>query len=327
MTELIDAADRGDVSAVMQHIDQAGARTSGGRTALMCAADNNHVACVEILVDKDARLQNADGWTALIYAAMNNHIEYAKLLLVETRLTINNRWDRFCLGTTALMVAATYGYDELVSLLMSYEARMIDSSDSTALMCAIRDGHIKSVELLAELEHGIKGGREMTALMHAAMYNRPAAIRFLRNYEKSILNEEGWTALMYAVYSDNADCARLLLCEAGAQSSSEWGSYGAETTALMIAASRGLTHIVRLLKPYEQGLKDAAGHTASWHAQHNAYDGYDDELPGGHLHILALLGDEEDNRALPPADRVTFIEAAISGSIDLVQDRTSEAGQ
>ena len=56
----------------------------------MCAADNNHVACVEILVDKEARLQNAEGWTALIYAAMNNYVDCAKLLLVETRLTISN---------------------------------------------------------------------------------------------------------------------------------------------------------------------------------------------------------------------------------------------
>lgn len=42
MSELIDAAERGDVNGVMQHIDQVGRRTPGGKTALMCAAANNH---------------------------------------------------------------------------------------------------------------------------------------------------------------------------------------------------------------------------------------------------------------------------------------------
>ncbi|EFO60972.1 Protein 21.1 [Giardia lamblia P15] len=334
MSELIDAAERGDVNGVMEHIDQVGRRTPGGRTALMCAAANNHASCVEILVSKEARLQNAEGWTALIYATMNNYIDCAKLLLVETRLTMAGRWDQFSYGTTALMVAATYGYDELVCLLMTYEAGMVDSSDSTALMYAIREGYtisaerMRLIELLAGLEHGIKGGRGMTALMHAAMYSRPAAIRFLRNRENFFRNDEGWTALMYAAYSDNADCVRLLLCEAGAQASSDWGPYGPGTTALMIAASRGLIQIVHLLKPYEQGLQDAAGHTASWHARYNAHDTQDEEISEGHLHVLSLLGAELDDRLSPPSsDRLTLFEAAISGSIDLVQSKIDEAGR
>lgn len=56
-----------------------------------------------------------------------------------------NRWDQFSSGTTALMVAATYGYDELVRILMAYEAGMIDSSDSTALIYAIREGYVVSL--------------------------------------------------------------------------------------------------------------------------------------------------------------------------------------
>lgn len=328
MTALIDAAQRGDINGVMQHIDQACMQTESGRTALMSAATNNHVACVKVLVSKEARLQNTDGWTALIYAVMDNYIECAKLLLVETRLTIRNRWDQFGLGTTALMVAATYGYEELVSLLIPYEARMIDSYDSTALMCAVRDGNIKCAELLANIEYGIKGAYGMTALMTAAMYDRPTAIQFLRNNERFILNEDGWTALMYATYSNNVDCVRLLLCEAGIQTISEWGSYGAGTTALMIAASRGLTHIVYLLKPYEQGLEDSDGHTASWHAQYNAYDYQDEKLPEGHLHILSLLEDESSDRSSPPSlDKISLFEAAISNSIDLVQEMIGDAGQ
>lgn len=334
MSELIDAAERGDVNGVMQHIDQVGRRTPGGKTALMCVAANNHPGCVEILVSKEACFQDAEGWTALIYAVMNNYIDCAKLLLVETGLTMANRWDQFSSGTTALMVAATYGYDELVRILMAYEAGMIDSSDSTALIYAIREGyvispgHIRSIELLAELEHGIKGGCGMTALMHAAMYNRPTAIRFLRTRENSFRNDEGWTALMYATYSNNIDCVRLLLCEAGAQTSSDWDFYKPGTTALMIAASRGLTHIVHLLKSYEQGLQDTAGHTASWHAQYSAHNTQDEEVSEGHLHILSLLGDELGDRLPPPSpDGLTLFEAAISGSIDLVQSRIDEAGQ
>lgn len=87
--------------------------STAGETPLMMAALKGHVAWMQRLIDRGARL-NLDGWTPLHYAATGPSTE-AVAMLVARGARLDARSPN---GSTALMMASRYGPESSVSLLL-----------------------------------------------------------------------------------------------------------------------------------------------------------------------------------------------------------------
>ncbi|TNJ27930.1 Ankyrin repeat protein 1 [Giardia muris] len=107
---------------------------------------------------------------------------------------------------------------------------------------------------------------------------------------------------MLAAFNGKTDCARLLLSEAGKQTTKEYNDFPPGTTALMMAAHRNRPEVVKLLLPYEQGLKDSKGHTAQWHANNGVSWG------GDFTQVRKLLENEGTTRLPPPSNPAELLK-------------------
>ncbi|KAE8302897.1 Ankyrin repeat protein 1 [Giardia duodenalis] len=156
VTALMIAASHGYDGAVvaLAETPEARMKDSGkGRTALMAAAINGHASTVSLLIDKEARMQNAEGWTALMYAAAYNMDEVVSVLIpAEAQVQMKDGW-------TALMTAARNGHLQAASLLLPYEAGLLKKSKYSALYYASTHGHTEMVTLLLSEEREKKYAR------------------------------------------------------------------------------------------------------------------------------------------------------------------------
>ena len=86
--DLFEAAENGCDKCCRKYINQAGKTKTHkiknteykGVTALMLAATNGYTKCVELLAEKEARMQDSNGWTALMFAAKSGHLDTVKAL-------------------------------------------------------------------------------------------------------------------------------------------------------------------------------------------------------------------------------------------------------
>lgn len=139
------------------------------------------------------------------------------------------------------------------------EVRCYDGFGRTALMYAAEQGNCACVKMLVDLEGGMQNKYGLTALMFAIQRNRYKVIPHLLEKEAKMKDNSGWTGLMYAVTRGQMECVKILLCEVTLQRNDGY-------TALMMAVEQGKEELVALLKPYEQGMSDHEGRTASWFA-------------------------------------------------------------
>lgn len=167
---------------------------------------------------------NNSGKTALMLATMNRNTIAVKLLRkLEAKMTLSTficrTWK--LTNATALMMAACYGYADIVRLLVKYEARCIESSF------------------------------HRTALMAAAYFNHASCVEVLLEYEAGMQRREGSTALMLAVSSGYYDIAALLVKLEANISTNAKSTYGEGASALTMAAALNSYQMVELLAPYE----------------------------------------------------------------------------
>ena len=163
-----------------------------GWTALMSASANGHEACVKLLLEAKATVDQADndGFTPLIIAAQDGAVDMVATLAAapETDILRSVAYDggaggqRYrrdtetgCLpeGTTPLMVASRNRHLETVRLMISTGKVDIDAmrrTGETAVFIAARQGHYDLVQLLgnsgADLD--IPAAEGWTATMVAA---------------------------------------------------------------------------------------------------------------------------------------------------------------
>lgn len=127
-----------------------------GITPLMFAAMENHVDCIELLLnaqaDKDT--QDKDGKTALHHACIHGKLDSVKVLVAETG---TNRSIQDKNGFTPLHEACRHGHLDIVKeLLIAYPDAgakrdlVSDTFGTTALHLASYHGHLKIVEFLVE---------------------------------------------------------------------------------------------------------------------------------------------------------------------------------
>lgn len=167
-------------------------------------------------------------------------------------------------GTTALMLAAQNGHLECVKLLFEYEKGMRRTTDNrNALELAIENGHIEISKLLNDAEGTVPDkaksyGYCKTDLINAVIANKPVDVWSLAAIQARLHDEYGKTALMYAAERNFTNLIKILVePEAGMTMLSEWRG----ATALMWAARLGHYEACELLVS-EAGAQDSYGMTA-----------------------------------------------------------------
>lgn len=129
------------------------------RTPLMYLAMHNHDNMSQEALENAVKLlaQYQDGFddyygkTALIYATEANNPSVVQLLVHYTKSEVRKKMVSFQ-GKTSLMIAAERGYTSVLSILLPYEKKIVNSMGVSALMLAARSGHTDCVRLLAPHE-------------------------------------------------------------------------------------------------------------------------------------------------------------------------------
>ena len=134
-TALMYAAENGHMSCVqlLLPVSDVLAKDEDGLTALICAAANGNTSCLDLLLlVGDALAKDRDGWSALMCATT-----YGRSLCVQLLLPVSDCSARNRQGKTASDIALVYGYPELGRLIDAYalsvaERTLLDSSTASA---------------------------------------------------------------------------------------------------------------------------------------------------------------------------------------------------
>ncbi|TNJ26986.1 Kinase, NEK [Giardia muris] len=317
MTALMLAAEKGYAECILLLEEEAGMQDKGGWTALMHAAYNGHSNCIPLLkeevekknnsgqtalmkaaecgqtkciplLEKEIGKQDSSGWTALMFAAFYGKTDCIRHLLSETGKQTTKNCNGFPPGATALMLAARRNHPKIVELLLPYEQGLKDSKEHTAKQYAKKKKKGNSTRIIQLLE---KEGTERIPPPSPGLTSQERINKLTAENEslkKELSQPEGKTSslenpptrteesLISSAIQGDLNTLRRHLDQAGQKDSSGM-------TALMHAASRGQTEVVRLLRPLEARLQDGRGWTALMHA-----------VRGGHEECVGLLLLERD---------------------------------
>ena len=189
-TELVEAAERGDLARVAQLLD-AGAdieqRDARGRTPILAATHGKRLAVVEYLITRgaDVNAQDRQQDSAFLFAGASGQTDIVRVTLAAgADLKSTNRY-----GGTALIPACHYGHVETVRLLLGTAIRIdhVNRLGWTALLEAVilGDGgraHTDIVRLL--ITHGanvnLGDNQGVTPLQHAVQKQQNAIVALLR---------------------------------------------------------------------------------------------------------------------------------------------------
>ena len=179
MTDLVDAAKRGDGHAVHRLVESGtdlGATGPMGYTALHWAGVRGHWRIFEELVAAGAPVDavGADGGTPLHWACHHDRADMVLLLLdAGADPEVMNRW-----GRAPLHVAARRGCDEVAALLLErgVDPNITTKEGWTPLHVAYRSGHPRSAELLLArgADPGVTDADGLTPI--AAARERPESV-------------------------------------------------------------------------------------------------------------------------------------------------------
>lgn len=224
MTDIINAAQRGDTAAVRALLDanpKAFSRGDAqGMTPLLWAAVQGHAPVVELLLARgaDASVKDPRGTTALLLAAERGHLDVVRLLIPSAGADERGE---------ALRRAVSTGRTELSVWLLDEVGVALEyggKDGKTPLACATISGHAALAEEL------LRRGAQVEA--HSST--------FLPLEERE---DSGWHPLHYAADRRHPLLVQLLL-DAGAEVDARTTE---GTTPLMLAAARGDEDNVRLL--------------------------------------------------------------------------------
>jgi ankyrin repeat protein len=214
-------------------------------TALMLAAQNNHVQVVRYLHEKgaDINLCNSMKNTALMLAAEAGHDEAVKLLIeCGANIGLHNQY-----GHTALIIAAGKGHLEVVKLIVQKDPAQVKVRNNyykNCLIMAAEFGEVHIVRWLTEefgdIDINIETNRGVTPLMFASGCGTDSCVEIVKiliakGAEVNKESVEGDTAMLWAAIGGNAEIVRIL--HMGGAHVNQTNHRG--LTALMKAAERG----------------------------------------------------------------------------------------
>ena len=215
-----------------------GEETVNSNSIFFTAIENGDISKVRELLKNgtDVSSTNAEGWSALHLAVKANKPAIVKELLSNKKINMNptlpidsvftdsdTKW--YADGQTPLLLAAYYGYSDIVTMLLSYGADILakDSiDDAMAIHIASAKGYYKVVEAILDsaaarnskidiVNAGDNTGT--TPLMWAAMNNQVTVISILIRYKANVnmQDDDGWTPLHFAAASDSYRAVEILL--------------------------------------------------------------------------------------------------------------------
>ncbi|KAE8303743.1 Kinase, NEK [Giardia duodenalis] len=234
---------------------------------------------------------NLSALPQLIRAAHTNDMETVRMLVSEG-IGIGQRDEQ---GMTALMHAAQQGHVGPVRLLVERGNGLQDRNGWTALMHAAHNGHPGAARILAPYEYWRRDNNGRTALMMATQQGSLEVVKLLLDHEKGLKDKQHHNALYHALENGHLGVAEMIIPYE--DPTDEKG-----VTALMRAAARGDTGMVRLLIPVQKGIKDSNGDTAFMHA-----------LKNQHADIALLLREHEAPSWTP------LMCAAFTGDVTMVR--------
>ena len=184
----------------------------------------------------DVNAVNGEGWSALHLAVKANNAAIVKELLSNKRINMNptlpvdsilmdggSKW--YADGQTPLLLAAYYGYADLVSMLLNYGADIMAKDtidDAMAIHIASAKGYANVVMAILDSSAAKASSMDIanigdntgtTPLMWAAMNNQVTVISILIKYKANVnmQDDDGWTPLHFAAASDSYRAAEILL--------------------------------------------------------------------------------------------------------------------
>ena len=121
-----------------------------GDTPLMLASSHGHFSTVDMLIQKDAKIdiKRKDGFHSALFAAQKGHIDVLKLLIEKSPNVTDLKGYK---GMTPLVAASKNGHMSIVEYLLSLPQIDIDSQEndgSTPLIWATYENHTNVVQLL-----------------------------------------------------------------------------------------------------------------------------------------------------------------------------------
>lgn len=227
-TALHFAAKHGDEMAIRRVLpyydSDVNTWDAAGRTPLIWASKEGHVAIVEALLKHgaDAALaDDIDNKTSLMWAAGNGHSQVVEQICRETdpSLHINARDAE---GRTPLIWAAKGGHVAVVDTLLMYNADAALSEETyneTALMWAAENGHGQVVErLCGETDRNrhidVRGWRGFTAMTFAAQTGNATSVSALikAGADINVVDEyQGQTPLSWAAKGQHVEAVKALI--------------------------------------------------------------------------------------------------------------------
>ena len=231
------------------------------RTVLVIGACYGYTDFVRLLLGRSDVLVNAQdisGDTALHIAVINNCYESVQLILGYRQTDINVRNQH---GASPLIVAATYGYEDIVELLLETGAdtSIKDEFGGTAILRAVDEGNISTVQMMLERSVDFRKVDDLgRTILHGASINGHCdIIRLLvdAGLAVDVRGNVGETSLHDAGRAGYASVAETLL-ELGADPSI---TDNAGRTPRIIAVQRGNEDVARILKEKELQLGLAKG--------------------------------------------------------------------
>lgn len=204
-------------SLVKQDKLQVNACDRKGCTPLILAIVSGRSDIVQLLVSidqVDVNMLGDSGLSALAYAAGKGQAALVRSLLTRKDIIVNT-W-----GTqwTPLMIAAYYGYNHIIQLLISIDHVDINAvrNNSCALSLAVYCGHTAVVESLLtrrDINVNFKDNYRMTALNLAAFYGHDEIAKTLLAEETIVIDTEDDSIgpLGWAAFRGQLSVFRLLL--------------------------------------------------------------------------------------------------------------------
>ncbi|KAJ0909219.1 putative ankyrin repeat-containing domain, PGG domain, ankyrin repeat-containing domain superfamily [Helianthus annuus] len=245
-TELHLAAQRGDLAAVKQILDDIDSQMVGslsgadfdaevaeirvsvvnevnelGETALYMAAEKGHLEVVKELLkysDKETIMRRSRSeFDALHIAASQGHEAIVQLLLDHDPSLCQTKSQR---NATPLITAATKGHTAVVKELLSKDSSLLDipkANGKNALHFAARSGHVEIVKALLEKDQQLARKTDkkgQTALHMAVKGVSSEVVKLLLEADPAIVmlpDKSGFTALHVATRKKRAEIVNELL--------------------------------------------------------------------------------------------------------------------
>ena len=273
------------------------------------AIERGNVAAVKNLLKDgvDVNVKDPEGYTALILAAGYGYLDILELLLLEGA-DINGKGRS---DYTALMLTAIAGTTDATRFLINAGADIHAKSDlgGTALLNASIYGHTDIARLLMEAGADIEMPGNFTPLMAATKNGHIETTKLLLQWgaDFSASDNDNITALAFAAHNGHSEIISLLI-EKGANidKKDKWG-----TTPLIVALKNGHTEVAKLLIEVGADInaQDNKGRNALGFASAN-----------GQTEIIKLLiGSGADVNAQAKSGRTALMLASAKGITEVVQ--------